>query len=164
MLTPAYVLEIAEAVMKGAYYCFLATLDESGRINARLMQPFAPEPDLTIWFGTSPKSRKIHDIQQRPRVTVAFQEAVEPAYVALSGSAQIVDDINLRQTYWREEWRNFFPDGPSGDDYVLIKFIPSQIEVLHFARQVTPEPFGLQPAVLVRFAEAWVLANSETKA
>lgn len=46
-------LEAARATMEGAEYCFLITVSESGGANARLMQPFKPEEDLTVWFGQS---------------------------------------------------------------------------------------------------------------
>jgi hypothetical protein len=55
-----------------------------------------------------------------------------------------------------EEWRAFFPAGPAGEDYVLLQVVPSRLEVLNFVRQVTPIPFGLRPAVLVRRGDGWV--------
>lgn len=41
--------------------------------------------------------------------------------------------------------------------YVLIQVVPSRLEVMSVARQVTPAPFGLCPAVLVRRGDAWVM-------
>jgi general stress protein 26 len=157
MLTPEYVLEVATHTMTATEYCFFMTRGSTGQVNARLMQPFAPEEDLTLWFGTSPRSRKGRDIQQQSQVTVAFHQAAANAYVALVGLAQVEDDLTVRRQRWREEWRAFFPAGPAGEDYVLIKVVLARLEVLNFVRQVTPSPFGLCPAVLVRHGDVWVL-------
>jgi hypothetical protein len=37
------------------------------------------------------------------------------------------------------------------------------MELMNFARDVTPEPFGLQPAALVRSGASWVLEGSSWK-
>ena len=52
-MPPEYLLEVAKATIRATAYCFLITLGDTGQAHARLMQPFAPEEDLTIWFGTS---------------------------------------------------------------------------------------------------------------
>jgi general stress protein 26 len=154
-MTLEQLLEITRITMSAAEFSFLTTLSTSGEINARLMQHFTPEEDLTIWFGASPRSRKVRDIRQHRHAAVAFQSSTEPAYVTLNGSTLLVEDVDLRQNYWREDWTIFFPGGPAGDDYILIKFVPERIEVMNFAHNVSPPPFGLQPAVLVRKGTSW---------
>lgn len=150
-------LSLVMETVTTAEYCFLNTLDAASRINTRLMQPFAPDAELTIRMGASPASRKVRDVQQHPQVTLAFLDATQIGYVTLSGSATIETGLELRQRYWRDEWQAFFPSGPAGDDYLLITFVPDRIEVISFVRQVTPSPFGLQPAVLVRSGATWVV-------
>ncbi len=129
-----------------------------GQANARLVQHLKPEADMTIWFGTSRKTRKVREICHDSHITVTFQDDREYAYVAALGSASVETDLNQRQRHWQDDWIEFFPAGPQGDDYVLIKFVPSRIELMNFARGVTPEPF--RPAALVRAGESWVLEDS----
>ncbi|MCL4880356.1 MAG: pyridoxamine 5'-phosphate oxidase family protein [Anaerolineae bacterium] len=150
------ILESARATIKIVDYCFFITLDETGHPNARLMQHFKADDTLTIWFGTSPKSRKVQEIQRDNRVTVALFDPGENAYVALKGTAELVDDLEKRKSMWYESWIAFFPAGPAGDDYVLLKFVPMQLEVLNFAHSITPPPFGLQHVNLVKTGEEWV--------
>ncbi|MGE3540453.1 MAG: pyridoxamine 5'-phosphate oxidase family protein [Candidatus Tectimicrobiota bacterium] len=157
MLTSAAVLAVIRETLAQVEFCFLITLGVSGQANARLMQPFAPEADLSLWLGTSPASRKVLDIRREPRVTLAFHQAPVPAYVTCQGTAEIVADLATRQRYWREDWRAFFPDGPSGEGYGLLRVVPQRFEVLHFPQQITPAPFGLCPAVLLRAGEQWEL-------
>ncbi|NWG17547.1 MAG: pyridoxamine 5'-phosphate oxidase family protein [Chloroflexi bacterium] len=159
-MTPEALLDIVHKIIEAAVYGFLITLDESGQPNARVMQPFPPEADLTIWFGVSPHSRKVRELRRDSRATVTFYDPAKIAYVALAGSCQIVDDLEERRARWMEEWRLFFTAGPEGDDYALVRFTPERIEVMDFTRQVTPPPFGLAHTDLVRDGDGWRIAES----
>jgi general stress protein 26 len=157
-MPPEQLLDLTKATLDVAQFCFLITQDETGQSCARLMQPFAPEPDLTIWFGTSPHSRKVREIQRDERVILGFAHAPEGAYVTLRGSASLETDVAQRQHYWRDAFAAFWPAGPAGDDYILVKFVPTRIEIMHIAQDVAPEPFGLRPVILDRTAAGWVIA------
>ena len=159
-ITAELLLENAKSSMRSAGYCILITLGDRGEANARLVQPFEPEADMTIWVGTWSKSRKVREIQKDGRVTLAFHDKENTAYVTLLGSAQIENDINQKRKYWREEWLGFIPQGPDGDDYVLVKFIPLRIELMSFASGVLPKPYGLKPAAVVRSEDLWILADN----
>lgn len=149
-------LKVIRQAIQSTQYAFLMTADDTGLINVRLMQPFPPDDDLTLWFGTSPRSRKAENIRRDPRVTVAYQDSAGAAYITLQGQAYLVDDLELRRAHWFTEWKLFWPDGPEGDDYVLIRFRPERIELMHFGQNITPAPFGLLPAVLTRQGDDWI--------
>jgi general stress protein 26 len=159
-ITAELILETARSSMRSAEYCMLITLAEGGEANARLVQPFEPEPDMTIWVGTWSKSRKVREIRRDRRVTLAFYDKESTAYVSLLGLAQIESQVNKKRQYWREEWLGFIPQGPEGDDYVLVKFIPFRIELMSFGSGVLPKPYGLKPAVVVRSGESWALVDN----
>ena len=65
-LTVEHALDVAHTIVSDAGLCMLMTSGPEGRIHARVMQPFPVEPDLTLWFGTSPASRKMADIRAFP--------------------------------------------------------------------------------------------------
>ena len=159
-ITAALILETAKSSMKSAEYCMLITLGEGGEANARLVQPFEPEPDMTIWVGTWSKSRKVREVRRDSRVTLAFYDKESTAYVTLLGLAQIENDLNKKRKYWREEWIGFIPQGPEGDDYVLVKFIPFRIELMSFGSGVLRQPYGLKAAVIVRSEDSWALVDN----
>lgn len=148
-------LDMVRRMMESSEFCFLITNGETGWPTARRMQPFGPEEDFTLWFGASPESRKVADIRRDDRVTVGYADDQEGAYVALLGTAEVRPDDALRRRYWRDSFADFWPDGPDGGDYVLIKVLPSRIELMNIARRVAPPPYGLRPAVLVRRGQAW---------
>ena len=140
----------------------MITLSESGQANARLVQHFKPEVDLIVWIGTSLESRKVREIRNESCITITFQDDEEYCYVTMLGSASVENALNEKQKHWQEDFIAYFPKGPQNDDYVLIKFIPSRIELMNFHRGVTPEPFGLQPAVLVKSGKNWVVEDKGT--
>lgn len=152
-------LEVTRHILGAAEFCFLITRGNKGDLNARLMQHFGPGDDLTIWFGASPQSRKIHEIRQGSPVTVAFEYADEGAYVTLLGEAAIDMALETRRRYWRDSFSAFWPDGPEGDNYAVIRFSASRIEVMAIDRGVAPEPFGLQPAVLEQHGSDWTVVT-----
>ncbi len=155
-----YILEAVRNTMEQAGLCFLITVNEKGEAGSRLMQPFPPEDDLTVWLGADAGSNKVKEIQRHQLVTLSYQEPRENAYVSLMGQASIVREVSLRKKYWREEFRAYWPGGPDGQDYILIRVSPYKIEVMNFERNITPEPFGLAAAVLVKEGAEWVVQEA----
>jgi general stress protein 26 len=154
-MTTDQLLDAARATIKGAEYCFFMTVGSDGKPNARLMQPFEPEPDLTMWFGASPDSRKIKDLGHSNQVTLAFYDSAATAYLTVGGTATVVHDVDLRQKYWRVFWNDIYPGGPEGDDYVLIKVVPDRLEMMNFTKKTMSRPYGLTPTRLVLERGSW---------
>jgi general stress protein 26 len=159
LMNPEYLLKVAKDTINAVQYCFLITISESGKqANARLVQHHKPEQDWTIWICTSSKSRKVREIRHENHITVTFQDDREYAYITLLGSATVEDDTQLKQRYWQDDLIDYFPEGPTCEDYILIKFVPSRIEIMNFAHKITPEPYGLRHAILMRSGEDWAIA------
>jgi general stress protein 26 len=148
-------LRFIRTLMKNAAYCFLITHSSEGEMHARLMQPFLPEEDLSVWFGASSHSRKVRQIQANHLVTLTYFYQAEYAYLSIQGRATLSADRTLRKQYWRDEWIKFWPGGPEQDDYSLIHVQPYHIEIMDLAQGIAPEPYGLRPLVLVKQQERW---------
>jgi general stress protein 26 len=160
VINPEYLLEVARDTINAVKYCFLITIDKFGKqANARLVEHHKPEKDWTIWICTSSKSRKVREIRNESHITITFQDDREYAYVTILGSASVEDDPNEKQRHWQDDLITFFPEGATGEDYILIKFVPSRIEIMNFAHKITPEPYGLRPAVLVKTGEEWAIES-----
>jgi general stress protein 26 len=145
--------------MKRKKYCLLATMGDGG-IDARVLQPFPPESDLSVWLGTSATSRKVAQLRADSRATLVYQDDGKSACVTLRGHVTLVDSLDERRKRFRSSWWAFWPDGPEGDDYLLLRFQPSRIEVWDATRRVTPEPFGLRSAQLELRDGAWESATA----
>lgn len=124
-------IEVAREIMTQAGTCALITLDAEGRPRVRTMDPFRPEDDLTVWFATNPKSRKVEQIRSNPSVTLYYVPGTADGYVMLHGSASLVDSQKEKANRWKERWTEFYPDYPEG--YLLIKFRPEWMEIVSYA-------------------------------
>lgn len=150
-------LEAVRTTMEAARYCFLVTLDGAGHPQARLMDPFAPDADMTVWMATSLTTRKVGQLRHDPRATLAYYDWEREGYVTVIGVARLVGDIEERRRRFKPEWESFYPAGPAAPDYVLIEFTPSRIEVMSLALDVGVGAFT--PTVLTREGAEWVLAG-----
>ncbi len=136
-------------------YCLLATVAD-GVAHARVLQPFPPDRDFTVWLGTTRGSRKVEQLRNNPVATLAYEDDARGACAVLVGRAEIIEDVSERQRRFKPFWRAFWPDGPEGADYVLIRFHPNRIEVWDAWRGVTPAPFGQRSAIVARGPDgAW---------
>jgi general stress protein 26 len=151
VLTRDHALSVARQMVEHATYCFLITHGQDGWPSARLVQPIADAADpFTLWIGTNPALRKVREIDATPKATVAIEDTRQGANLVLYGMARPVDDPDACSTYWQDAWRMFFPDGPSSDGFVLLRFEAARMELMSFGRNVVAEPFGLRPLRLVR--------------
>jgi len=139
----AVLINAAKEIMTSARYCALITLDEEGRARARVMDPFAPEDDLTVWFGTNPKTRKVGQIANDPRVTLYYLDKDASGYVMIHGTAGIVNDQKEKEAHWKQEWNAFYPDYPEG--YLLVKVTPEWMEVVSYTRNITGDSITWEP-------------------
>ena len=136
-------LNAARAIMTTAKTCALITLDDKDRPMVRIMDPFLPESDFTVWLGTNPESRKVNQIKKNPKVTLYYLENDGLGYVVVHGIAQLVDDEGEKEKRWKAEWKAFYPNKPKG--YLLIKVSPESIEVLSYAHGIVGDPKTWQP-------------------
>jgi general stress protein 26 len=123
----------------------LVTVDENEKPRARIMSPFTPLEDWTIWLGTFPTSRKAKQIKNNPNVVVFYYDSKSYSYVNISGTAKLVNDPDLKAKYWKEGWKRFYPDRET--DYILIKVIPERLEVCSFKYDLLWDEEGIPPVV-----------------
>ena len=138
----------AREIMAAARYCALITMDAKGRPQARTMDPFPPADDLIIWLGTNPKSRKVAEIRNNPRVALYYFDSASQGYVTISGTARIVSDPKEKARHWKEEWKAFYPD--RDQSYLLIAVTPEKLEVVSEKKGITGDANSWAPPT-VRF-------------
>lgn len=126
----AKVVAAAREVMSKARYCALVTLGPDGQPQARVVDPLAPQADMSVWIATNPRTRKVDEIRQDARVTLFYFDASGPAYVTLHARAELVTGVAEKSSHWKEDWAPFYKDGPRGDDFVLIRARPFRLEIV----------------------------------
>ena len=128
----------AEEIIEAARYCGFVTFDTSGNASVRMMDPFPPDEDWSIWMGTNRETRKVREIEGDPRVTLYCHSIDHVGYVAVYGKARLVDDPEEKASRWKTEWDSLYPDRES--QYLLIQVIPDRMEVINYSRAIPGDP------------------------
>ncbi len=110
------------------------------------MDPFSPEDDFVVWFGTNNQSRKVDQINNDSRVTLYYLDADASGYVMIYGQAQLINDPQKKEKYWKTAWEAFYPN--SRENYLLIKVTPEWMEVSSAPRGIHGDSITWQPPVL----------------
>lgn len=138
-------LATARAILLAARYATLATVSADGDPRARIVDPASPEDDFTIWIATNPRSRKVGELARSPRVTLLYFNAGGAEYVNVEGTATLVSNPDEIAEHWREAWTPFYPGGPLGRNVVLLRVVPSRLEIVSPARGFDTDPDTWRP-------------------
>jgi general stress protein 26 len=131
-------VEVAREIMNSAQVCSLITLDGSGHPRARAMDAFPPDENLVVWLATTRKSRKVEQMRADPRVTLYYFDTNTMSYVTLLGTAELVDDPVEKARRWKDGWEAFYPG--ERENYLLIRVVPRQLELISFAHGIGGDP------------------------
>jgi general stress protein 26 len=143
------IIDTSLKIINDCYYGTLISIDEKGQPRARVMEPFAPESDFTIWLATNPKSRKVNQIKNNPKVSMHYFDKSQMGYVSLMGKATLVNDSEIKSKIWKEGWEKFYKN--KEDAYLLICFIPESLEIISFPNAYNGNKDTWQPhRVLLR--------------
>ncbi len=132
-------ITIAREIIETAHYCALITLDQFGKPHVRMMEPVSHQDDMVVWLGTNSKSRKVQEIRNNPQVTLYYSDHEGGSYVAIAGTANLIDDPEKKDRLWREEWDTLFP-GWKNNFYILIQVIPNRLEILSYMHGIVGDP------------------------
>jgi general stress protein 26 len=88
----------------------------------------------------------VSQIRNNPNVTLYYTDKNENGYVSIYGTAELVNDQQEKDNRWKEEWKDFYPNRTDG--YLLIKVVPTRLEVINYSRGINGNPETWQPAVV----------------
>lgn len=125
-------------IIKEIEPAYLATC-EGDQPRVRPVSPIV-EADMSIWVGTRSTSRKVKQIEQNPKVCLAF---VQPPHSAkgekvaiVIGEAKKISNLEEKKRFWRLwtqvypvfDLSRVYPDGPESNDFCLLKIVVKEIE------------------------------------
>jgi len=119
------------AIMKeNSLHAYLATCDDDQPV-VRSVSPIV-EDDASIWVTTFCSSRKVKQIQNNPKICLAFveQPGGDKAAVVF-GEAEIVPNLEEKERVWNLatfDLSQHFPEGPTSKEFCLLKIIVGKIE------------------------------------
>lgn len=129
-------------VMNRAAAVYLATIaGQTPRIRALVnlrradLYPgpsaIAQTGDGTVYLTTAKSSDKVREIEIHAAVAVYYCLPERFLGVMIGGEAEILTDQTLKQALWSEDWRIYWPEGPSATDYVVVRIVPKEIRGWH---------------------------------
>ena len=121
----------AKQVIGKCMFSAFATVDENGCPQTRAMMPVTVDDDLTVYYITSRQSAKCSQIAANPLVSSLWTDVVEPMSdwrsALVKGEARISDEKALRDRFWMEELRPFFPGGADDPNFVVLVCKPTEL-------------------------------------
>jgi len=144
----AAIIGAARDIIAKARYATFVTIGRDGHPQSRIVDPFTPESDFTVWLATNPLTRKVAEIRSDSRVTLTWFDAAGQSYVTMLGRATAVKDAREKRVRWKEEWKPLYRDSNRGDDYLLIRVKPLRLEVSSMSRGIENDKRTWRPATI----------------
>jgi general stress protein 26 len=104
----------------------LITHGSNGQLHGRPMAVAEIEPveserfSCYLWFLTGLETSKTDEIRQNQQVMVAFQNR-QNQFLTLGGRAEIIQDPERVDAFWRENYRSWLPQGKADPNLALIR-------------------------------------------
>lgn len=121
----------AREIMGKSMFTSFATVDENGCPQSRAMMPTTIEDDFTVYYVTNRMTAKCRQIGANPKVSSLWTEVIEPmsnwSSVLIKGEASISDDKALRDRFWMEQLKPFFPGGADDPNFVILVCKPTEM-------------------------------------
>jgi general stress protein 26 len=99
----------------------LTTVDLEGHFHTRPVQTLQLEGHDTLWFFTDWSSPKVGEMHRDVRVALGYADSRQHAYVAISGSSNLLRDAQKAKDLWGIEQRAYYPDGPEDRRLALLR-------------------------------------------
>ncbi|MCL5102578.1 MAG: pyridoxamine 5'-phosphate oxidase family protein [Armatimonadetes bacterium] len=139
-MTNQEALTLAKDIITKSMFSAFATMDENGYPQSRAMMPVSIDDDLTTYYITSRASAKCGQIAANAKVSSFWMEIVDPMNnwrsALAKGEARVSDEKSLRERFWVEEIRQFFPGGVDDPNYVVV--IVKPIELILASHEMMP--------------------------
>ena len=113
-------------LIKSYKTAFLITIDGELIRSRPMAIASIDENDNSIWFLTSDSSHKASELSNDSKSAVSCMSS--STMITVSGNSRIIHDTDLLRRFWKEEFREWFPDGIETPHLALIKFEPLQAE------------------------------------
>lgn len=124
--TDAHTLEKLVDLTRDARFVMLTTLDADGAPVSRPMTRQDMDLDADLWFIATRDSRKVAQLAADARASVTVSAAT--SWVSLTGTAEVVDDVDRLREYWSTFAEAWIPDGPEDPNAILVHFSAESAE------------------------------------
>lgn len=138
------------SLIKHLRFPMLTTRRPDGGLQSRpmAMQNRDSDPLDFLWFFTPRESEQVEDLQWDSSVSVVFADPGRSAYVAVFGSAAVVEDAARKKALWSEQASSWFASGPEDPALALVRVRIIQADCWDVARNSVTHLFKLNNATM----------------
>ena len=145
------VLNIAREIMTAAGCASIITIDESGLPSSRPVRTFPSDDEFTkIIVPTDENSRKTSHVRNNANVVLSYIDTSSRGYVTIIGQAVLNNRLEDKKAVWVEPFLSFWPNGPESEEYLLIDFTPTRMEIRSYTQGVAEVPTEWVPVTVER--------------
>ncbi len=94
------------------------------------------QDQFTIYISTNTSSSKVTHLSKNPNMCVYFCDTEDFKGFMLGGSAEIVDDTDVKKQIWLDWWKRYYPKGLEDPDYTLLRLKPKTARYYYKLNQV----------------------------
>jgi general stress protein 26 len=105
--------------------CHMATVEDNQPFS-RVMWTVKVDDDFTFWYTSPASSPKMRQLEKNPAVCLTIYERGKDARIF--GKASLVDDRELKNRLWRDEWKVYFPGGKDDPEYQVVRIDAKKVE------------------------------------
>ncbi len=124
----------AKSIIAEAVNAVLTTVDSAGYPHSRTMWTAGIDDDFTTYCVTGRGMEKVKQIRANPRVSCFWTKTDEGAigwdYVMLKGEAKATDEQELRDRFWDDTLKEYFPHGKDDPAFMIVVVEPKEMLVM----------------------------------
>ena len=94
---------------------------------------------FTIYISTNTSSSKIIHLNNNPKICVYFCDAEDFKGLLLGGSAEFIEDMEIKGKLWLDWWTQYYSKGLKDPDYTLLRMEPTNARFYYKLNQVNFE-------------------------
>ena len=98
--------------------------------------------NFDIYLVTNPFSRKVTHLRLNSSISINFQSPDGQNYVSINGKGILIDDINLKTKYWKNEWTPFYNNIDT--DCILDSNYSTKFRISEFIKRYYRRPKNLE--------------------
>ena len=107
--------------LKKTPVAMVVTTGDDGNVRLRPLTTQEAEPTGILWFFIPAEGGVADDVRAHPEVILSYAEPGDNAYVALSGRASVVRDVERQKKLWSPIAGAWFHEGPTDPKLALLR-------------------------------------------
>lgn len=114
-------------IVDAARTVLLLSHGEDGKIVGRPMALQKSKRDSMIYLASGIDSKKVAEIEQDSRVSVAIQN--REGYAMIAGTCRVSQDRQLIEELWQDDWKVWWPKGKSDPEIAILVVDPAEATI-----------------------------------